>query len=372
MGAPTGWKVGDTIVVAATTEGAQQNEERQILAINGNSVLLDRPLVYAHLSPANDLVVHVAHLTRNAVIESESTVIDRRGHVMFMHHRDVHIAYAGFYRLGRTDKLIPINDPVVRSDWTLQPGTGTNVRARYSVHFHRNGLTNDGNPSTILGSAVVDSPGWGLVNHSSYVNMIANVAYDVHGAAFATEVGDEIGGFYGNMALGSTGSGEAIDAREPIQDFGHQGDGFWFQGAGISIVGNIAAGNQADAFVFYTRGLYEGGVQRQFLAANLADPSIAGGAETISIGLVPIRQFSGNIGYASETGLLIRYHLQDSTHGGRSFVADSKFWNNLYGVDLHYAESVTLRGLKVVHDPSSRPLLASLHTSKRASSTTRT
>ena len=44
--------------------------------------------------------------------------------------------------------------------------------------------------------------------------MIGNVAYDVRGAAFATEVGDEIGGFYGNIAIGSTGSGQEAEVRE--------------------------------------------------------------------------------------------------------------------------------------------------------------
>src|SRR5262249_41205996 len=152
----------------------------------------------------------------------QGTAVDRLGHVMFMHNDDVHIGYAGFYRLCRTDKSKPINDPVVQSDWTLKPGTGTNPRARYAVHFHRTGTLNDGDPATVIGSAVVDSPGWGFVNHSSYVDMTDNVAFNVDGASFVTEVGDEIGGFYDNLAIGTTGTGEAeaIDAREGIQDFG--------------------------------------------------------------------------------------------------------------------------------------------------------
>ena len=110
---------------------------------------------------------------------------------------------------GRTDKSQPINDSVVDANWQLVPGTGTNPRARYAVHFHRTGTVNDGNPAIVVGSAVVDSPGWGYVNHSSYVDMSNNVAFDVHGAAFVTEVGDEIGSFTDNIAIGSTGSGES-------------------------------------------------------------------------------------------------------------------------------------------------------------------
>ena len=132
---------------------------------------------------------------------------------------DVNIAYAGFYKLGRTDKSQPINDPVVTSNWTLQAGTGTNPRARYAVHFHRTGTTDDGDPATIMGSAVVDSPGWGFVNHSSDVDMTNNVAFNVNGAAFVSEVGDEIGGFYGNLAIGTTGTNETLNARFPDSGF---------------------------------------------------------------------------------------------------------------------------------------------------------
>jgi hypothetical protein len=354
---PVGWKPGDSIVIAATTADPTQNETRTISAIIGNTVVLDRPLSYNHVSPAADLQVHVANLTRNAVIESESTEIDRRGHVMLMHSRDVDIAYAGFYKLGRTDKSRPIDDPVVTSSWTLQAGTGTNPRGRYAVHFHRNGVTNDGEPATIMGSAVVDSPGWGFVNHSSHVDMTNNVAYDVHGAGFATEVGDEIGGFYNNIAIGSTGVNENMAARSQIniQDFGFEGDGFWFQGAGISVVGNIAAGNQANGFVFYTLGLYEGMKQAQFRASNLVDPSIAGGAATIPVEMVPVREFSNNIGYASQIGITVRYQLQNASGGQISLFESSAFWNNTLGVDLPYTHNTILRNVRVIHGPSARP-----------------
>jgi hypothetical protein len=348
---PTGWNVGDEIVLASTVAGAEQNEVRRIVGIGTKMIILDRPFNFDHVPTTSDLQVHVANLTRNVVVTSETSAVDRRGHVMFMHNRDVHIENTGFYQLGRTDKSVPINDPVVDENWQLVAGTGTNPRGRYAVHFHRNGLTNDGNPSTISGSAVVDSPGWGFVNHSSYVDMSDNVAYDALGAGFATEVGDEIGSFRNNISVGATGSSEAINARISIQDFGHTGDGFWFQGAGVEVTGNISAGNEGAAFQFYTRGLVEGGVLRQFLAANLPDPSIAGGATTIDVGSVPIYLFSGNVGYASRVGLATRYHLRDSTHSLAGTFRDSQFWNNSLGVDLSYAWRTVLRNLTIVSSP---------------------
>jgi hypothetical protein len=205
----------------------------------------------------------------------------------------------------------------------------------------------------IQGSAVVDSPGWGFVNHSGYVDMIGNAAFDVRGAAFATEVGDEIGGFYGNIALGSTGSGESTNSREtPFQDFGHEGDGFWFQGAGIAVVGNISAGNEGHAFAFYTRGLIESTGRGRFLSVNLPDPSIARGDTTIDVGQVPMVNFRDNVGYSSAMGLLIRYHLQNSTHGTTSLFENSTLWNNRVGVGLHYAQNTVLRNLQVVQIPN--------------------
>jgi Ca2+-binding RTX toxin-like protein len=348
---PVGWEPGDTVVVASTN-GPYENEMRSIAAITGNVLVLDQPLDYSHSAPAANLDVHIANTTRNAIFRSESFASDRRGHVMFMHNRDVHVANAGFYRLGRTDKSEVINDPVVGTDWVLKQGTGTNPRARYPVHFHRNGRTRDGNPATVRGSAVVDSPGWGFVNHSSYVEMTDSVAFAVYGSGFTTEVGDEIGGFYGNIAIGTTGSGEATNEREtPFQDFGHEGDGFWLQGAGVSVVDNVSAGNQGHAFAYYTRGLIESTGRGTFLAANLADPTIADRQTSIEVGQVPVTDFRGNIGYSSSMGLLIRYHLQNSTHGKTSLFENSKFWNNTVGVGLHYSQNVVLRNLEVIQVP---------------------
>lgn len=346
---PVGWKPGDTIVIASSSPGTQQNEVRQILFTAGNWVILFQPLTYNHVAPASDLSIHVANVSRNAVIESESSAIDRRGHVMFMHNRDVDIAYAGFYRLGRTDKLQPLNDPAVNSNWILEQGTGTNPRGRYPVHFHRNGQVNDGNPSLIHGSAVVDAPGWGFVNHSSYVDMWKNVAFDVKGAAFATEVGDEIGSFRGNIAIGTSGSGERVEARVNVQDFGHRGDGFWFQGVGVRVSDNIAAGNAGSAFLFYARALVENGVRKEFLAANLPDPALAGGAPTIDVGKMPIIEFENNVGYASTSGLSAWYLMEKAIPAFFNVLQNGTFWNNIVGVEIPYTRHTALRNLRVIY-----------------------
>jgi hypothetical protein len=346
---PIGWKVGDRVVIAASVAGTEQNEVRQITWIQGNTVALDSPISFDHVPPRADLRVHVANVTRNAIIESEGSAADRRGHVMFMHSDHVHVAYAGFYGLGRTDKSQPINDSVVNANWTLEPGTGTNPRARYSVHFHRTGTHADEAPAVVQGSAVVDSPGWGFVNHSSHVDMIQNVAFDVRGAAFTTEVGDEIGSFQDNLAIGTRGSGQSIESRKLIHDFGHAGEGFWFQGVGIRVNGNISAGNAGSAFLFYARALVEGGIEKEFVTDNLPDPSIAGGAETIAVGKMAVFEFQNNVGYASAEGLATWYHMEHAGDGRYGVLENSTFWNNTIGVSLGYTQHTVLRNLTVLH-----------------------
>jgi hypothetical protein len=352
MDIPSGWRIGDTIVIASSVIGSEQNEVRQIVQISGNRVVIDRPLSFDHIPYSIELAIHVANTTRNVQFTSESDVIERRGHVMFMHNDDVHVSNAGFYRLGRTNKEVPINDSVVGEQWQLVAETGTNSRARYSVHFHRTGVESDGSPATVSGSVVVDSPGWGFVNHSSNVDMVDNVAYAVHGAAFVTEVGDEIGSFVGNVAIGTSGSGEETESRKGIQDFGHQGDGFWLQGPGVSVVNNISAGNDGSAFFLFSRGLAFNGVNARFLAANLTDPSIANGATSVSIEGVPMRQFAQNLGYSSKIGLSVWYHMSSALDSNYSLFADSTFWNNSHGVDLPYSKQTTLRNLQIFRVPA--------------------
>ena len=243
------------------------------------------------LDPATNLPlagqsIQVANISRNVIIQSENPYqIMARGHVMFMHTTDVNVCGVGFYGLGRSDKRTVVDDPQFYTqalidaekltntllDLNAKPGdlisgTGLNPRGRYAVHFHRAGIdeTNPINPvltstmpAEICDSAVVDSPGWGIVNHSSYVNVDNNVAFNVVGASFATEAGNELGRFVGNLAIKGIGAnnGEGIESRKFKQDFGFMGDGFWFQGPSVDVRDNISVSQKHDGFVFFTVGL---------------------------------------------------------------------------------------------------------------------
>jgi hypothetical protein len=348
---PEGWKVGDRIIVSGTNPHAREDEELKILGISGNVVTVS-PLAFNHVAPDPSYSIYVANVARNVVIESQNPYMNaRRGHVMFMHTPAVDIHFAGFYGLGRTDKRNPLHNPVLDANGKLEAGSGKNPVGRYSVHFHRTGLHEGAGAARIAGSAVVDSPGWGIVNHSSNVDVIDNVVFDVVGAAFVTEVGNEIGSFRNNLAIRSRGSGAGIESRQDRQDFGHQGDGFWFQGAGIEVEGNIAVGQRHAGFVYFTRGLVEKGLgTARFDAHNLVDPTIAGGAELVEIGIVPIRLFLNNTTYASGTGFESWFHQLNSKHTSRSVVENLTVWNTRSGTGMFtpYTNQMTIKNSTIL------------------------
>ena len=348
--------VGSSQKAARPPQG--DDEELTILEINGTQVKV-APLAHDHLPPAEGLQVYLANVSRNVVLKSEKAEpLQSRGHVMFMHSPRVRIFNAGFYDLGRTNKLEPIDEALIDGRKGLRPGTGLNPRGRYSVHFHRTGSDIHSDPIPVRGCAVVNSPGWGFVNHSSHVEFDDNVAFNVDGSAFVTEAGDEVGAFRRNLAIRSVGSGEDPSARDEVQDFGHEGDGFWFQGGGLIVENNIASGSGHAGFFYFTRGLVQDGLGRmQFSAANLQDAPWAQGHSSVSVNDVPILSFKGNTAFASRIGYAVRYQLVGAGkfggphNPGRSVLEDGLVWNTHYGVRIQYSERITLRNLKLIGNP---------------------
>lgn len=353
---PTNWKKGDRLLLPSTTLRGQ-DEERTILDIQGTQVTV-AALAHDHAVPAEGLTVPLANLSRNVVLESQNgRDVSRAGHVMFMHSPDISLQNVAFHNLGRTDKRKAIDDPKRNDQNKIVEGNGKNPRGRYAVHFHRTGSTAESCPVHVKGCVVEGSPGWGFVNHSSSVKFEDNVACNVVGAAFVTEAGDEIGVFRGNLAVRSRGSGDDSDGRRTVQDFGHEGDGFWFQGGGIQVENNIAAGQALAGFIFFTRGLEQAGLGKmRFAAANLEDPSWAKGRTGVEVGQVPVRSFKGNVAFGSHTGIIVRFHLSGLKDGGprypgTSVLEESVVWNTQIGVHVRYSAQITLRNLRLVGNP---------------------
>jgi hypothetical protein len=396
---PTGWKAGDRLIITGNTatnsKNQNQDEEVELVSIAGSVVTIDTPLNYNHSAGS----VYVADVSRNAVFESaDPAVIAHRGHVMFMHNGNVQVNAAGFYGLGRTDKRTLIDDPVLQPDPDnpgqmttdvllkdpnpnpLPPGvgahrvmvpvvdsngnpvldangnpvlqvarTGLNARGRYAVHFHRTG-TEPGDPqASISDSAVVDSPGWGIVNHSSNVAVSGNVVFNAVGAAYVTEAGDEVGSFDGNIAIHSQGSGEGIESRQQVQDFGHQGDGFWLQGGNVSLTNNVVAGQRHSGYVFFPVGLNQKGLGVTTIdAATLADPTWANGKATVADGDVPLRKFQGNVAFGTGDGFESWFSLLNVSDGRQSVIQDFKAWNtNSTGIFTPYTNRMTFENVQV-------------------------
>jgi len=350
--APVGWRVGERIILAGVDPRHNQDEIRVIRSIAGNFVEIE-PLAYDHVPPHRALQVHVASMERNIAIYSRSRDVAERGHIMFMHSDQVHIANALFLGLGRTDKTQIINDSLLDAQGRLIPGTGTNPRGRYAVHFHRTGLDADHGSAVIEGSVVRDSPGWGFVNHSSQVVMEGNFAFNVVGAGFVGEAGDEAGVMRHNFALRSSGSANPQNSRVLAQDFGHQGHGFWMQGNGVELIDNVVAGQASAAFVLKSTGLIQSGLgETRFPSRLLADPSWAGDEPDVDVSHVPISTFTGNVAYASAFGLEIWNHVEGAPHELFGVVEDMAIWNvrQLRGVQLSYSDRIVFRNVWIRGD----------------------
>lgn len=356
---PDGWSVGDRLVLAGINPAnANDAETRTIDSITGTFIKFNLPLSYSHLTPEPQLTVSLANLDRNVIFNSQNMqIVSRRGHVMFMHSDHVEVAHVAFVGLGRTDKMVAVTDPTLDANQVLVPGTANNPRGRYAVHVHRAGLSNVANPVVVEGSVVEGSPGWGFVNHSSNVAFTDNVAFKTVGAAFSTEAGDEIGSFDHNLALDTKSSGIGREHREAINDFGHDGNGFWFQGGGgISVTDNVASG-AATGFMYYEHGLNHNKPNVvKFLAANVLgqpawlpkdNPNTANVDESLYVAVenVPIRESSGNTAYDTALGMAFRYHLGLAPHLQRSTVDNLTVWGLVnYGValDLPYTNQMNV------------------------------
>lgn len=342
-----GWRVGDEVVIGGTNPYTDDfgTDRVRIRAINGTVVTVD-PLRYGHDAPDGfGLSIQVANLNRNVqFVAEDSSVVLERPHIAFIHNPDVVVENVGIYGFGRTDKDAPINSSVVENG-VLKPGTGTNPRARYAIHFHHTGVNPNIAPAVVRGTVVVGSPGWGFVNHNSNVVMENNVAFGVVGAGFVTEDGNEIGAMRGNLAMNMYGSGDGILSRQDNHDFGHGGHGFWFQGPGIEVVNNIAVGTREAAFAYITQSS-----KNLFDAVNL-DPALAGGRLAVPVGTVPLKKFDGNIAATSKTGLEIWHHMTLMPDGPTTLINNFTSWNSRYaGIDLLYTGHVTISNSKLLGD----------------------
>ncbi len=369
---PADWSVGDFVLLAGTQIDAEGDETREIVSINAasQSLVIDTPLAFDHVTPttslaAGTLKVHVANVTRNAIIETESskkgatstittsftdnsfreTTGDQfwsRGHIMCMNN-NFDVRYAGFYGLGRMNKLIAAEDTLFDETNTITQ-IGRNQRARYSFHAHQTGVSEF--PGHIEGCSILDSPGWGVVNHSSYVDIINNVAHDTAGGAFVSEAGDEVGSFIGNLAVRNHGDGETEAGRGDLDDWGHKGSGFWFQGSpGLFVKNNIASGSTGEAFSVYADPIEGVSTIETIYLKNPQNYS----EDSISISRLSAHTFEDNVCYGSHTGFAF-FTSRSDYQLDQTVIENCKGWSILQGTLSFYASGYHYKNLVLVND----------------------
>ena len=145
--------MGDQLVIAGTRPDGGGDETVVIQSIEGNRIVVEAPLSEDHITPRDHLQVHVANISRNVEFTSENTAIDRRGHVMFMHTREVDVANAAFNDLGRTGMLRPLNSPYFDDEGFFVEETGGNTEGAIPFIFIATVLSG-GSPAVVRGSVV--------------------------------------------------------------------------------------------------------------------------------------------------------------------------------------------------------------------------
>ncbi|MEM7797689.1 MAG: G8 domain-containing protein [Chloroflexota bacterium] len=383
--APSGWRIGDQLIITGA-QGKTSDEVRRITALNAATVTLNEPLALDHIPPKADLNLWVANGTRNVIFESESLETQHRGHIMFMHTLDVDIQNARFYGLGRTDKTIPLDDFEYEFDesaanegpspinFSVIPGPANNIRGRYAIHFHRGGTAPGTIPALIKGSVVEDSPGWAFVNHSSNVDMIDNVSYNVQGAGFYTEAGDEVGSMVGNIAIRTVNSSFVLDDEGAIDpdlglergDFGNDGDGFWLSGTRVSVIDNVAAGASAHGIIFWVDGLIEPDTGRATVKVNeIENGHLITSRDSIPVWWAPVAEVRDNESYGATVGFRSRYIHSDFYMGEAESAFHEKppqayvdtlhpvfdgitVWDSRDGILLNYNERLSVRNARLI------------------------
>jgi len=167
------WRVGDVIVLASTDYNPRQAEQRQIKAIRGNRITLDKPLEYMHFGKITfgvDERGEVGMLTRNikvqASADSEQSYFG--GHIMAMAGSKMNVEGIELNRMGQHLTL-----------------------ARYPIHWHVNG---DVSGQYIKNSAIHDTFNRCVTIHGSDNLLVQNnVTYNTVGHCFFMEDGVEKG-----------------------------------------------------------------------------------------------------------------------------------------------------------------------------------
>ena len=389
---PTGWNVGDKLVICGTDSKVgeawqtYQSEFVTVASISGGlgglSVGFDPPLKYRHFRWRADLPFHVGNLTRNVVFRSRDTsTIANRGHLMFMSSM-VNMRNVAVEGCGRSDGSRPITDPRLDAYGELIPGSDANVRARYAVHWHRVGQLTP--PAICTGCVVDGSPKWGFLVHASNVHLQDCVATRCYGGGFATEEGQERGSMdrclsvlnrgYGDVERGS----DDDHGRSLIGDFGIAGDGFWNHSGLMAITNCVACDNSGRGFGQFIRTLNgypnygSGNPIPEYLRfpiehdGTLLSIDYDGRSKTPA-STVPPAVFANNTAYGAKLGFQGWSGPVNDASSNRIWPASVRgsirnltLWGRGGKLHLEYNRQLNVEGLTIVGDNGFRPAFNSI------------
>lgn len=192
--APTGWQIGDTIVVCPTDpitvntknqEWWQRFDERTISNVSGNDVTITAGLTYAHntvdIGGGITMYPEVLNLTRNAMIRGRldgNGSLGGQAHVHLMMHSDTPNPTS--IKQLRLDRMGP----------RRAPGEAGSVLGRYPLHFHHG---HDATRGILIDSVVsTRSRNRAFVSHlSDEITWRGCIAYDTVDTPYWWDLNDE-------------------------------------------------------------------------------------------------------------------------------------------------------------------------------------
>lgn len=320
--AVSGWRSGDKLVIPDSAQrlteqsGVPHAYDSELLTLGsvgalGGSVAWSPALAFDHPGTTDenadgkpDFRPHLANLTRNAIVRSESRT-GTRGHVFLTWKSQVDIRDAAFVDLGRTtfDDL----------DAT------TNHIGRYAVHLHHlygpNPVVDPQYQFQLVGNAVYDSGAsppaqkWGIAIHDSHYGRIAgNVVCNLGGAGIVFEDGSESYNVVeGNFVMRILGNGARSEVDESGRGVAREGVGLWFRGTNNYVRDNVAANmiegasDVEAAYGIKYNMTFLGDVRVPNFRG--ADTSVAGQYTTVNGNDLPLLEFARNEIYGQIQGL---------------------------------------------------------------------
>ncbi len=264
---------GDILTVTPSVANMTRNVVIRSGVVEGNDDFDDRRAVSRNkteselnsegVRPTDENVYNSRVILTEAGLEEGEHWITQRAHTMFFHTDNATVSNALFFGLGRTDKSQSLTDNLVDGAAVLAEDN-INQRGRYAVHVHQAGVGDGAEGASIENSVVWGSPGWGYAHHDSHAVLNNNVSFDVVGAGFISETGNETGTWTNNLAIRSVSALNRVANSEGMtseksfsrinHDFGFQGEGYWLEGRGIDLIDNKAFNSSLAGFWIGSEG----------------------------------------------------------------------------------------------------------------------